>query len=159
MRIDEKLTFEFSNSKLSKINLNFPDMSIPICDAKTIIYLYTLFQAFLNGYLEKERAYLKLCNAYEHNILGIRVGLTFEDFAYFESKKISESKKQYLQIKLTDGNTIATGKNNNLKFTKKEFEKYLDVEFPLQMPEEPLTFTRFQTQYYFNILQKVSYKW
>ena len=158
MRIDEKLTFEFSNSKLDKINLNFSDMPISVCDAKTIIYFYTLFQAFLNGYLEKESVYLKLCNASEHNILGIKVGLAFEDFAYFESKKISESKKQYLQIKLTGGNTIAKSKHQ-LSANSKEYEKYIDIEFPLQMPEEPLTFTRFQVQYYFNVLQKVSYKW
>ena len=158
MRIDEKLTFEFSNSKLSKINLNFPDMSIPICDARTIIYFYTLFQAFLNGYLEKENAYLKLCNAYEHDILGTKVSLRFEDFAYFESKKISESKKQYLKVEITNRITIAKRAEQD-RFGLKSFEKYIDVEIPLQMPEEPLIFTRFQVQYYFNVLKRVSYKW
>ncbi len=158
MRIDEKLTFEFSNSKISKINLNFPDMAISICDAKTIIYFYTLFQAFLSGYLDRENAYLKLCNAYNRNINGVNVGLRFEDFAYFESKKISESKKQYLRVEITNRITIAKRAEQD-RFSLKSFEKYVDIEFPLQMPEEPLTFTRFQVQYYFNVLQKVSYKW
>ena len=158
MRIDEKLTFEFSNSRISKINLNFSDMAISICDARTIIYLYTLFQAFLSGYLEKERAHLKLCNAYEHNILGTKVSLKFEDSAYFESKKISESKKQYLRVEIVNRITIAKRAEQD-RFGLKNFEKYVDVEIPLQMPEEPLTFTRFQVQYYFNVLQKVSYKW
>ncbi len=158
IEIDKKLSLEFENSRLSGIILHFPDLSFSLKETKNFLLFYTVLQMFLQGHLEEEKAHVRLHDIYKIKSNGIDIMLCFRHYADFVFKKVSENDKQYLLINILDRTAIAK-KGDQDRVNLQSFGDYVDKEFHLVVPEKPLRLTRFQAQYYFNVLQKISYKW
>jgi len=114
---------------------------------------------FLQGHLSQEKTTIELSKVYKTEIYGDTIPLWFTRYIDLTFTKISESNTQYLRIEASNYRLIAKSSDkNNSKI--KGYEEYFDST--LHPPDfEPLTLTlkRFAVQYYYNILQKVSYKW
>jgi len=163
--LKDKITFSFykDNRKLAMINFHFPDMKVSLINTKDFLYFYTVLQVFLQGQLEEERATLQLNSFKGLKDNGKVIDLLFDRKGEFIFRKVSENQRQYLLIEITEITAIAEKESQRVELYDFDFEKrykdYLDKEFSLVTPEKPLRLRRFQAQYYFNILQKVSYAW
>jgi len=158
VEIDKKLSLGFDGSKLSGIILHFPDLTFHLTETKNFLLFYTVLQMFLQGHLEKEEAHVRLRDIYKIESGGVDIMLRFRHYADFIFRKVSENDKQYLLITVF-GRVAIAKKEDQDRMNLQSFGEYINREFYLVAPTKPLRFTRFQAQYYFNILQKISYKW
>ncbi len=165
--IDKKLSFIVYDDtrRLSNISFNFGDKQLTLFDTKDFLYFYTILQMFLQGRLEEKKKRFELTMSG-----GIRndedeiIKLDFCRFADFRFRKVSENDKQRLVIEITNYTAIAKKedqdwKNDKNKKNLEKFKDYIDKEIDLVSPEKRLDISRFNAQYYFNILQKMSFSW
>lgn len=164
--MNEKITFSFfvDTRRLSRIHFNFISMSLSLFNTKDFIYIYTILQVFLQGRLEREEKTFELTMLNSITDEGNKIELKFSHFADFVFEKRSENNKQYLLIDVTKRTVLAREEDQSWdeydrEKNLKKYKEYLNKELALVLPEKPLRLTRFQAQYYLNILQKVSYGW
>ena len=164
--MNEKITFSFfvDTRRLSEIHFNFAGMSFSLFNTKDFIYVYTILQVFLQGRLERKEKTFELTNLDSVTVEGNKIKLKFLRFADFVFEKRSENSKQYLLINITKH--VALAKEEDQDWDKYDREKilekykeYLNKKIALILPEKPIRLTRFQAQYYFNVMQKISYSW
>jgi len=163
MKMRNKITFSFytKSKKLAGIIFHFDSIKSPLeaVNTKDFLFFYTILQVFLRGELEEEKATFEL-----ETLEGIRDGdkeipLIFDHFGDFVFKKISENNTQYLSVSMPKRFVFADREEQSLNIEQDAYKKYIDTELSLIVPKKPLRLRRFQAQYYFNILQKVSYSW
>ncbi len=164
--LKDKITFSFFDDtrRLARIHFNFENKTLSLFDTKDFIYIYTVLQMFLQGRLEKEEKTFELTMLNGIMDGDQKIELNFLHFADFNFEKRSENNKQYLIIKVTRRYVIAKEEDQDWEEDDrdenlKKYKEYMDKEIELVKPAEPIRLTRFQAQYYLNILQKVSYSW
>ena len=164
--LKDKITFSFFNDtrRLARIRFNFVNKTLSLFDTKDFIYIYTVLQMFLQGRLEKEEKTFELTMLDSITDGDKKIKLNFLHFANFKFEKRSENDTQYFIIEVTRRYVIAKEEDQDWKEDDKDenlkkYKEYMDREIELVNPTKPLRLTRFQAQYYLNILQKVSYSW
>jgi len=160
INIDKRLLLNFENSKLVEMHFYFKNGSFKFDRTENFLLFQTAFQMFLQGHLSKEKVTTELKKKYKIKIYeNEEIPLWFRNYADLIFTKVSENNTQYLRMEINNHYFIAESSDeNNLRTTG--YEVYFDSKItPPDFEPYILTLKRFNVQYYYNILQKVSYKW
>ncbi len=160
LRIDKNLSILMYDDRrrISNIEFDFGDRIVSLGGAEDILYFYTILQTFLQGRLEQEKHTFQLVTLDAIEDGSEMIKLKFRHFIDFTFKKISENDKQYLIITAPRRYAVARECDQDKKNLEK-YKQYIDKEIELLTTQKSIRITRFNAQYYLNILQKVSFVW